>query len=216
MSREGGLGVRRSMLTAGSVALLVLAACGGLPYPGRSSDYTLSNVTPRGPYVEATISAGGEVLRFFFDASDESCRQLLVPDARVQYIEFGTLGQLRGNDLTCQPIGIASLAAWTSRVPRPRNTGPRPSAPVHFREFYRDAQLVFVRGEFPLAGLVGWPGGRDTVAVLPRNEACQAPSQAQSGTMYYSPTASDPLWLGSDSQRCPILGLVEPRPATTS
>ena len=65
-------------------------------------------------YLDAVLELPDSTLRFFFP-DDENCREILRKEAWVEYVNLGTLGEVRRADLTCTPVGIASLEAWRSR-----------------------------------------------------------------------------------------------------
>lgn len=185
----------------------VAAACSTLP--GASQGFRIDSVTTRGPYLDARMSRGGETVRFFFPADDEECRRMLRPENIVDYVALGPLGVLRADDERCQPVGIGSLDWWRRQRGRPE-VPPLPRGTARFQPVYRDAEVTLVRGRFPLTGLVNWAGGYDTIAVLPRDSACQPLVERGEATIEYRASGPVPLRLLSDAQSCVIEGLVQP------
>ncbi len=172
---------------------------------------TALGVVVRNGYIDAHIGPQPG-LRFFFP-SDETCRGILYEEARVIYVRRGSLGRVEGPDGTmCSAVGIASLREWRDRGPRPRIDRPLPRSPVSFRVVYRDDDLVFARGRFPLASQVGWARGEDTIALLPTGEACKASIESGVGSMEFRSSGRVPFQIVSGGQNCPIVGFVLPLP----
>jgi hypothetical protein len=203
---------RRSALCI-SLAALVLGACTSASPLRGSNVYEVSAVSQRGPYLDAVISKPDEVLRFYFE-NDETCRETVVLNARVEYLAVGRLGRVGRGGETCEAIGVASLQAWLSRRPRPR-TRQKPRAQAAYRLRYEDSEVLLARGDFPLAGLIGWTGASDTVAVMPRSEVCLTAVERGVASMEYSTLAAQPFWLVVSNERCPITGFVQPLASAT-
>ena len=83
----------------------------------------------RGPYLDVDISQRGRTWRYFAPAK-EPCLDLLKPEAVVEYVNLGPLGQFQAGSVTCIPAGIGSLAAWRDERPRPPSVRCRPSRPT--------------------------------------------------------------------------------------
>ena len=190
-----------------ALATLVLSGCAaGLP--GEARDRRVVFVAQRGDYLDAVLEHRDASLRFFFP-DDETCREVLRRDAWVEYVNLGPLGEVRREDLVCTPVGIASLEAWRSRRGR-REEGPLPRSPVNFRVVYEDEDYVLARGRFPLASRIGWSGGEDTLALIPRNAACAPVIARGRGSMEFRVAGRDPFILVSREGRCAIQGFVRP------
>jgi hypothetical protein len=186
------------------------------------------DVIERGDYLDATLVgaggaeyAGGRVvrpgpaLRFFFPR-EPICRGVLVPETDVEYLEGGQLGRVRSANGACDPVGIASLRAWRDRRPRPRQDRLRiPRSQAVFKPIYRDEQLVLVRGRFPLANRIGWVGGDETIAAIPRRPECANVLERGVASMEYRVVGEDPLRLIEDKGYCPIIGLIYPPPSSS-
>ena len=183
-----------------------LAGCANLP--GQSTPSTVGTVTPRGPYLDVNVARSGSTQRFFAAAS-EPCRSLLRPEAVIDYVSLGPLGEFQAGGATCVPSGIGSLAAWRDQRPRPM-VGPLPSRRASYKLEYQDPDLAMLRGRFPLLGLIGWPGLGDTLVVVPQTPPCQALVQQGVATIEYRESGPDPYSLLDNDKRCPIQGLIQP------
>jgi hypothetical protein len=182
-----------------------------LGLPGSRIAMTVARVVPRGPYLEVRLRAPGLELVSYAPA-DARCRELLAEEQEIVYRSGGTGGSYERNGLRCDAAGIGSLEEWRKRRPRPRTRSPVPSAPAAFASIYADADVVLARGRFPLAGLLGWVGGSDTVAVIPNTPICQPPLRSGNATLQYFPGGEPVLALSSEGDLCPILGLLAPLP----
>ena len=105
------------------LATLVLSGCAA-GIPGSAREHQVIFAVERGAYLDAVLERPDSTLRFFFPA-DETCREVLRKEAWVEYVNLGALGEVRRADLTCTPVGIASLGAWRARRGR-RLEGPLP------------------------------------------------------------------------------------------
>jgi len=203
---------RRGRALVAILSALLLCGCRGL-WPG-DAGWVVSQVRQHGPYRAATLSNGKEALRFYFLPQGD-CPALIRSEWVLDYVQIGRLGRFQRGEMKCEPAGVDSLQAWVRRFPRPEVLTNLPRASTYFRIVHRDETMVVVRGRFPLAELVQWPGSEDTVAFLPDEPPCRAFVEQGSGTMYYSRIAPEVLWLGSvgDGGRCPILGFAAPSEA---
>lgn len=185
--------------------LLALGGCFGARSPDAA--WVVSQLEEYGPYRGATVSNGREVLRFyFFDAG--ACAALIRPEAELSYVARGRLGRFERGDDVCEPVGVDALQAWVARQRRPEVLTNLPRASAHFQVIHRDASIVIVRGRFPLATLIQWPGAADSVAFLPNEPACQVFIDQGSGTMHFDRRSREVLWMGTRTGggRCPFLG----------
>lgn len=179
----------------------------GLPSAAATARVDLLGV--RGPYLDAVIDVSGDRLRFFFP-DDDFCRALLERAEAVEYTTRGSYGQVRLNEVTCDPVGILSLEAWRDRRPRPRLSDPVPRDRADYETIYVDEDLFLARGRFPLAGLVGWPGSYDTVAIFPNLPECEELMTRRAATMEFRHSGSEVMVLLDNRIRCQILGFARP------
>jgi hypothetical protein len=186
-----------------------VAACTGVP--GITAHYQVTAIVQRGAYLDALVQQKGSSLRFFFPASD-ACRRVIAIEASVEYKADGPLGRFERGGEVCEPLGVASLAAWRDRGPRGA-TRPVPRRPANFRVIYEDDDLVMVRGRFPFTGKIGLSGGEDTIALIPRTEACRRIIERGQASLEYRDSGPDPYRLITPEGRCPIEGFVQPLPS---
>lgn len=178
--------------------------------PGVNTSYQVTGLAERGEYLDAVFERPGSILRFFFPANDV-CRQVVSLEAEVTYKTVSVLGTVENEHGTCQSVGIGSLRTWRDRRPRQsRQVLPRGSAV--YREVYQDDELTLLRGRFPYANQIGWVGGQDTLAAVPRTDGCDRIVARGNTTLTYRHSGPDPYRLGSD---CVILGFLKPLPQAT-
>ena len=143
----------------------------------------------------------------------EECAQLLRPERTVTWVQGGS-GTFRAGELTCRAAGIGMLEEWRDRLrttPGLENP-PVPSAQASYRTVYRDDEVAFLRGRFPLAGALGWTTLGDTIAVVPtEHAACAEVLERGVATLEYFPRGTPVLALMGSDARCPIVGLVRPQ-----
>jgi len=180
-----------------------------LGLPGSRIEMVVARVVPRGPYLEVWLRTPGLDLVSWAPA-EATCREILDQEQQVKYRAGGTGGSVERAGRRCELVGIGSLAEWRQRRPQPRTSSPVPSAPAHFDLIYEDSELALARGRFPLAGLLGWVGGADTVAVIPNTPVCQRPLRSGSATLQYYSGGRNVLALASEGALCPIEGLISP------
>ncbi len=167
-----------STIWRGAALVIVLSALGGCakvgavrlpPYPGRAIPFDVARVSMRDTYLDVELENDRRSLRLFLPDTD-ACQTVLAGQGSVAFVEDGPIGVVRRGAESCDAIGIGSLADWRDRRPRPTGVF-SPRSQATFTLIYADMDLALVRGRFPLAGLVGWPGGLDTIAAIPRTEA---------------------------------------------
>ncbi len=182
-----------------------------LGLPGSQIGMTVARVIPRGPYLEVWLRAPGLGLVSYAPA-DAACREILAEEQQIEYRSGGTGGSFERAGRRCEAAGIGSLDEWRKRRPQPRTRSPVPSALASYRILYEDAEIALARGRFPLAGLLGWVGGDDTVVAIPKTPTCQRPLASGVATMQYFPAGREVLALGGEGGLCPIAGLLVPPP----
>jgi hypothetical protein len=189
-------------------ALVIIASAGCNTIPGMSTAWTLESVVERGAYLDATLVRGDEERRWFLPP-DAACRGMMRPEASLEVVSLGPLGQLHEGEAVCEPLGIGSLREWRESRARP-TVGPVPARQATFRLDYEDEEVAMLRGRFPLVGLIGFPGLGDTVVVIPQSEACRPLREASVASIEYRVAGPDPYVLVAGELRCPVLGLIQP------
>ena len=198
------------------LAVALVLGCGGQGprmeepsgLPGVSTAYQVTLVAPRGSYLDAMLERESSSLRLFFPASDV-CRRVIRIEALVEYRATSVPGTVRNTQEECEAVGIGSLRFWRDRRPRQsRQVIPRGNA--EFRRVYQDSELTLVRGRFPYANQVGWAGGWDTIAALPRNAACDALVARGSASIEFRHAGPEAFRLVTGEGRCTIEGFLRP------
>ena len=182
--------------------------------PGVTTPFSVAKVVERGGYLDAILRGKAGELRVFAPA-DETCAAVLAPEASLAFASEGAGGALERDGRVCRTVGRGSLVEWRERRARPgtlQTTIPR--AQATYRAVYRDADVVFLRGRFPLAGLIGWSEGGDTIAVVPDTEICREPIAAGVASLEYRPVGPNVLALVTREGLCPIEGLLQPLPGS--
>jgi hypothetical protein len=200
------------LFVAALVPVGLLAGCAKgrpKPIPWSSTSFTVTNVDALGPYDEAVLENKDLTLRFYVPRGGP-CAQVIRREARVEYVVLGPLGEIRGNEETCDPVGIGSLRWLRDSRPRPPTKQISPRGQATFHVVYENKEVALVRGRFPLVGLVGWTGGEDTVAVLPKTPECARPIESGVASIEYKSSGPDVLYLLGPNGRCPIAGLARP------
>jgi hypothetical protein len=201
----------------GLVVALVLGCGGQGPsleqpsrFPGASTAYQVTFVVARGSYLDAVIERQGSSLRLFFAAND-ACRRVVRVEAVVEYKATSVPGKVKNAQEECDAVGIGSLRFWRDRRPRQsKRVIPRGNA--EFRSVYQDSDLTLVRGRFPYANQIGWAGGWDTLAALPRNAACDALVARGSASIEFRVAGPEPYRLVTGEGRCTIEAFLRPLP----
>jgi len=182
--------------------------------PFATTDVLVLGVSQHGPYLLASLAGPMADLRFFAPAT-QACLQVLAPDTRVNYGKSGQFGRFRRDDQICDPIGIASLAAWRDTQPRRRGP-PVPRATAYYHVAQQDPELIFLRGRFPLASRVFISGGYDIVAVLPNVAACAAVAEQDATSLEFRAAGPEAFRLLAGDQSCDVLGFALPLEVPTS
>jgi hypothetical protein len=191
---------------SGALAVIAGAACNTIP--GMSTAWTVHSVAERGAYLDATLVRGSDQGRYFLP-TNAACRGMLRPEASIEVVSLGPMGQLQSGETVCEPLGIGSLREWRESRARP-TVGPVPARQATFRLDYEDAEVAMLRGRFPLVGLIGFPGLGDTLVVIPQSEACRPLRASTTAAIEYRVAGPDPYVLIAGEQRCPVLGLIQP------
>lgn len=188
--------------------------------PGFGQEASVKSVEQRQQLLDAKLQVDGEEYRFLFPGSYE-CTQVVKPGNVVDYGDYGLLPRVRSADGRCDPIGVLSLEKWAVRHRRAMTPANR-EAEVTFEEFYRDDDVVLVRGTFHFAHWVVLRqtrgGGLDearkivrqtpVIAVIPNRPECQkALSAGRAKAEYYEEGA--PYRLVSEGDVCLVLGMAK-------
>lgn len=208
---------------AGTVLAMALAvACGvngcswqkttwELGMGGFGMELLVAYVDERGPYLDVGLVGHGLDLRSFVPANDV-CRAVLNTEAPVTYVERGLAGGFEREGLSCDAVGYGDPLIRGARQPRSDKTvgSPVPRARATFRTLYEDADVVLLRGRFPLASKIGWSGGGDSVVVVNNTARCRGPIEEGAASMEYRPAGRDTLALVGVGGLCRIEGLIQP------
>lgn len=197
--------------TEGRSAASEAAAGLGVPTPVEAQVTFLGERDRR--FLDATVDTRRSKLRFFFP-TDETCRAVVTGPGQAFYSSLGPYGRLSRNGQHCDPVGLLALRAWRDRRPRQTSGGrsPVPRDTAVYQVVYSDEDIILARGRFQLAGMVGWAGGYDTLAVFPNLPECQGLMARTTATMEYRDAGKVPLVLLDGRQRCPFLGFAMVNP----
>lgn len=182
---------------------------------GFMTDMIVDSAVPRGPYLDVVLSGHGLTIRTFTLAS-AVCTDTLTPEATVDYVERGW-GRFRRGDLECAAVGIGDPLISRARSGRSGSlrSATIPRAQATFTLLFEDEEVILLRGRFPLAHLIGWAGGGDSVAVLRNVPHCRRDGSGIA-SMEYRPSGRNTLALVGPTGLCRIEGLIQPlaQPAT--
>jgi hypothetical protein len=182
--------------------------------PGVSTPFSVFRVVERGGYLDATLQGEAGEVRVFAPA-DGLCSRVLAPEARVSFESEGPGGTMERDGQVCRGVGRGSLAEWRARRARPEGIETAiPRAQAAYRVVYRDDDGIFLRGRFPLTGLLGWSEGGDTIAVVPDTDVCREPVDAGVASLEYRPVGTNVLSLATSRGLCPIEALLQPLPGS--
>ncbi len=179
--------------------------------PGSERSGVVSDVAVRGAYLDARVKGDRFDYRLLF-SSDETCKQLLRPDASVTYTKTGNYGVVKSGDRSCTAVGVLSLEAWMeTHFARDVAGGPEREN-VAFEVKYRDADLVFVRGTFRMAAKIGITGNWDLMAIVAASESCTTVVAEGSAYLEYLMSRKPAFELIVAAKRCAVLGFAEVDP----
>ncbi len=200
------------------VLLVLGSACAGVP--GTRPSYRVVSTQRIGPLLDvrlewtsrASVVSSDAKLSLLF-ASADVCTEMIKVGAEFDYIPGGLTGGLRLGEQICEAVGISALREWRDRRPRRRLTRHGDDrAQATYRVVFENADYAIIRGRFPLAGMIGWYAGEDTLALIPQRAECAAALQRQVATMEFRDTGPDPLRLVGDGG-CPFAGFSRMVPA---
>ncbi len=186
--------------------------------PGIGQVGEVQSVTKRASYLDATLKVQGQDYRFLFPGG-YVCTQVIKAGAEIEYATFGHIPAVRGSQGSCDPIGILSLKKWVTLHPKamtPARTRPHE---VDFKLFYRDDDVVLVRGQFEFARrvLLRERGGSGTkslsvrknipvIAIVPNVPECAKLLADGKAMGTFSADEAAPYRLLADPDVCPIIG----------
>ncbi len=206
-------------LTSPLVAISTLFAffVGCVSVPGSAPSYRVAEVSRIGPLIQARLDWTSDLAKISSDAeitllfpAGEVCDRLLVVGTEAEYLARGIAGTVRVGKETCASVGIASPREWRDRRPRPRGSAPLPRAQATYRVVLRVGDMAILRGRFPLASLIGWAGGVDTLALLPTTGQCTALLDETVDSMGYRPGGPIAVALVSSDGLCELQGFARP------
>jgi hypothetical protein len=182
-----------------------------LGVPGFGMELLVVYVEERGPYLDAGLIGHGLDLRTFVPANDV-CRAVLNTEAPVTYVERGVAGGFERAGFSCDAVGYGDPLIRGARQPRTRRHGDSavPRAQATFRTLHEDADVVLLRGRFPLASRIGWSRADDSVVVVENVARCRGPVDSGVASMEYRPAGRNTLTLVGDGGLCRIQGLIQP------
>ena len=194
---------------------LLLAGCGpkevlselGVPVGEESA--SVAQLVRRGRYLEARLQTGAHQRHLLLPAN-ETCPKVLEPFGKVRFVEVGTLGEIARGALRCEVYGVASLAKWRDRRPRPIVTNVPLGDTARYLAMSYDTAVILVRGSFPKALRVGWRRIDDSVAMLANTPHCRAVAEAGQAAMAYYASGPWAFTLSLPDATCPIEGLARP------
>ena len=185
---------------------------GGLP--GLVWNADVVGVAERQGYLEAQIEGNRLSRRLLFPASDK-CRQVLRAGETVEYTKGGSFGDVRLGETKCVAVGSFELVELRNRggsnVGRGRGGGnPRPRAQAVYKVVGSDEQHAFLRGRFPLVGLIDVSRGEDIQVWIPNAEPCLELQERGVASMEYRPQGSAPLVLITGDGPCGLAAVAFP------
>jgi hypothetical protein len=177
---------------------------------GFDTELVATRVEPRGGYLDATLRGKAGTARLFTPPSEE-CRRVLAPETSVQFESVGA-GRVSRDGVRCDAVGFGPVEELSRRRGHP-TTGTLSAIPreqATWEVVHQDGESSFLRGRFPLAGLVGWAGGDDTIAVVSSSPQCREIAARGVGSLEYRPRGADTLALVGSSGLCRIEALIRP------
>ena len=195
-----------------ALAASLLFACNterALYQMGFDTDLLVTRVEPRGGYLDATLRGDAGTVRLFVPPTEE-CRRVLAPEANVQFESVGA-GRVSRDGVQCDAVGIGPVEELSRRRPDPTvATTAIPREQANWEVVHQDDEAIFLRGRFPLAALVGWAGGDDTVAVVSSAPHCREIAARGVGSLEYRPRGQDTLALDGRDGLCRVEALIRP------
>jgi len=194
-------------------AVLAIGLFGCSAVLGPRPTYRVVSAAPIGPLLDVRLESAARAAAGASDAKQsllfpntDECRGLFEAEAEVEYLPGAPTGSARRNERTCGAVGIVSLREWRDRRGRPsRRKMGADRAQAVYRIVFEHEDVAIVRGRFPLAGRIGWSGGEDALALIPRTDGCSEVLQRQISSMEYRDAGPIALLLVS-AKGCPLEG----------
>jgi len=204
-----------SAFRAAVAAALVASGCNTertLYQLGFDTDLVVTRLEPRGGFLDATLSGAAGTLRVFAPPSEE-CLHVLAREASVGFESKGA-GRVTRDGASCDAAGFGPVEELRRRRVDPTSltTTAIPREQAVWEVVHEDAEVSFLRGRFPLAGLVGWSGGMDTIAVVSSAPGCREIASQGVGSLEFRARGGDTLALVGAHGLCPIEALIRPPP----
>jgi hypothetical protein len=199
---------------ATGAAALLLLACNterALYQMGFDTELVVTRVEPRGGYLDATLRGDAGTIRLFVPPTEE-CRRVLAPEASVAFESVGA-GRVTRDGARCEASGFGPVEELSRRRPDPTVASTAiPREQADWEIVHQDADVSFLRGRFPLSGLVGWAGADDTIAVVSSAPHCREIAARGVGSLEYRPRGEDTLALVGREGLCRVEALIRPPP----
>jgi hypothetical protein len=185
--------MRRLMRSGWRSAVLTALLFGCAAVLNTRPPYRVVSAKAIGPLLDVRLEwtsrgavASSDAKRSLLFPNTEECRKLLKLESEVEYHPASLTGTVSRDEQICAAVGIASLREWRDRSARPaRRRMGADRAPAKYRIVFAQADVAIVRGRFPLAGRVGWAGGEDTLALVPRTDGCRGVLEREISSMEY-------------------------------
>ena len=130
---------------------------------------------------------------------------------RVNYRNAGNFGRLTSPNDSCDLIGTLNLEAWFGQRSAPRSRAPNPRATATYRVVGSDDSWTYLRGRFPLVGIVGIPGGIDVVVAVPHSPICDLLLERTLVQMEFRRRGTPLVFMARGREECPCEGVIRPQ-----
>ena len=169
----------------------------------RPPGVTVLGVQERGAYLDVVVQDDERVLRRLVPRTKD-CAFVLILETRVAFEDHGIAGRFRRADVTCDAIGIGDPLLSRSRRGRSGMGAIIPRAQATFAIVYQDAEVMMLRGRFPLAARLGFAGGADCVAVVRNDPPCRRAVESGVASLEFRARGPYTLALVGGSSLCRI------------
>lgn len=196
---------------------LAVAACGStgigsaINIPGSSQPLTIASASERYVYDDVELDMTDTQLRLLFPRT-ERCASILVAGQSVSYVSSGPLGVVESEGQRCNAIGVADIRSWLDFRNRAQIRAPRRSQ-TNFNIVSEDSELIFLRGRFRSATLLGFGFGGDMVALVPNHGDCPEIAKTGIATLQFDNLRDEPYSLLAGKRTCTVTGFALPVPS---